>query len=248
MLRALRKLLGRSDLFSFNLVRRDRWIAAQARLLPSGTRVLDVGAGSAPYRALFAHCEYWTQDFAPLKPEQLRHGGYTQIDYTGDAAAIGVADGSFDCVVCTEVIEHHPEPIRVVREFARVLGPGGRLILTAPLGSGIHQEPFHYYGGFTPYWYERFLAEAGFAAIRVEANAGSLRFFAQESIRFLLLTRPFGALPAWISVLWLPLWLLLLPLLGLLIPVAARVLDRFDTEQRFTIGYHVTAYRKESGV
>jgi ubiquinone/menaquinone biosynthesis C-methylase UbiE len=240
----LRRWLASSDLFAFNVVRRDRWVAQRASDVPAGARVLDVGAGTAPYRTLFAHCDYKTQDLAPLRPDQLRAGGYTQIDYTGDATAIPVSDGSFDCVICTEMIEHHPEPIRVVNELARVLAPGGRLLLTAPLGSGIHQEPYHYYGGFTPYWYRRFLEQAGFKDIGVEANAGSLRFYSQESIRFLQTTRPFGRLPALPSLLWLPFWLLLLPILGGVIPVLCRWLDRFDAEQRFTIGYHVTATRR----
>lgn len=76
-------------------------------------------------------------------------------------------DASFDVVLCTEVLEHEPEPIRAVHEFARIVRPGGKLLLTAPLGSGLHQDPFHFYGGYTPYWYRRFLTEAGFDNIEV---------------------------------------------------------------------------------
>lgn len=240
----MRRWLARSELVSFNLVRRDRWVAQQAAKLIAASRVLDSGAGSAPYRSLFAHCKYQTQDAVPLSADQLRGGGYASIDYVCDAAAIPAPAASFDAILCTEMLEHHPEPIRVVQEFARLLIPGGKLILTAPLGSGIHQEPYHFYGGYTPFWYRKFLAEAGFEQIQIEANCGSLRFFAQESIRFLRATAPTGStFPLWHRVLWLPVWLLLLPLLGLVIPVAARVLDRFDHEQRFTVGYHVTAIR-----
>ena len=77
----LRNRFTRSELFSFNLVRRDRWIAEQAAIVPSGTKVLDVGAGSCPYRNLFAHCEYRSQDLAPLRGDQLRHGAYLQSLY-----------------------------------------------------------------------------------------------------------------------------------------------------------------------
>ena len=190
----LRRRLARSELFSFNLVKRDQWIAAQAARIRPGTRVLDVGAGSCPYRNLFAHCEYRSHDLAPLRGDQLRHGGYGHLDYVSDLTAIPVADGSFGAVLCTEVLEHHPEPIAVVTELARILKPGGDLILTAPLGSGIHQEPYHYYGGYTPWWYERFLTRVGFENICVEPNEGSLRFFAQESIRFV--REQLGSLPA----------------------------------------------------
>ena len=242
MFSAIKKVLGRSRLFAFNVFNRDSWIAQRAAELRQGTRVLDVGAGSCPYRAYFSHCDYKTQDFQGLQDDQLRHGGYGQIDYICDASAISVESGSFDAVLCTEVIEHVPEPIKVALEFGRLLRPGGVLILTAPLGSGIHQEPYHYYGGFTPYWYQKFLGEAGFVNIVVEPNAGFFRYYSQESLRFLQLSLP-TKLPFSAAILWAPFWLLSLPLFGLLIPMLSVFLDRFDVERRFTVGYHVTAIR-----
>lgn len=244
MLSALRRQLGHSELFSFNLVMRDRFIAQQAATIPKGAKVLDVGAGSCPYRPLFNHCEYRTQDLAQLKGDQIRYGGYGQIDYVCDASEIPVSDGSFDAVLCTEVLEHHPEPIRVVTEFGRILAPGGKLILTAPLGSGIHQEPYHFYGGYTPYWYHRFLSAAGFGKIEITPNEGSLRFFAQESIRFIRSTRPFSQNMPWLAeILWTPFWLCSVPVLGIVVPISAKLMDRFDSERRFTVGYHVVAIR-----
>lgn len=53
----------------------------------------------------------------------------------GDAAQLPYADKSLDLVICSEVIEHSPQPERVLREIARVLRPRGQLILTAPLES-----------------------------------------------------------------------------------------------------------------
>jgi ubiquinone/menaquinone biosynthesis C-methylase UbiE len=244
MLQPLRWLLRSSRLLNFNQVDRDRWVRFHAARLPPGSRILDIGAGSGPYRDAFGHCEYRSQDFTQLLPNQLRHGGYGAIDYVCDATGIPVPDASFDAVLCTEMLEHVPEPIQVVREIARVLKPDGLLILTAPLGSGIHQEPFHFYGGYTPYWYQRFLPEVGFDRIRIEPNAGSFRFFSQESIRFLRSTRPFALrMPLAAEVIWAPLWLLALPVLGILVPVACAALDRFDRERRFTVGYHITARR-----
>ena len=152
-----------------------------------------------------------------------------------------------DVALCSEVLEHHPEPIAVVQEIARILTPGGRLLLTAPLGSGIHQEPFHFYGGYTPYWYRKFLEAAGFEDIEIVANEGSFRHFAQESIRFCRMTRPFAlGMPVLAELAWLPFWCLLAPLLVFVIPIAAKLLDRFDREQRFTVGYHVRAVKRGS--
>ena len=244
MLSALKKRLLHNSFFAFNLINRDHWVAAQAKQLPAGSSILDVGAGSCPYRHLFNHCEYRTQDVALLQGDQLRHGGYGRIDYVGDATAIPAPEGEFDAVLCTEMLEHHPEPIRVVKELSRILKPGGVLLLTAPLGSGIHQEPYHFYGGYTPYWYEKFLPEAGFEQITITANQGFYRFFSQESLRYLQLSAPWripkGLL---VRMLWAPLWLLLLPFLGLLIPLIGVLIDGWDQERRFTVGYHVSAVR-----
>ena len=243
--RALLRGIAHSDLFAFNLRNRDRWVAGQAAKIGHGARVIDIGAGSAPYRALFSHCNYKTQDFAALRPQQLRGGAYGQIDYVCDAKSIPVPDASFDVILCTEVLEHHPEPIAVINEFARLLSAGGILLLTAPLGSGIHQEPNHFYGGYTPYWYRRFLSEVGFDQISIEPNAGSFRHYAQESIRFVRMTTPFRSKLSFLaSVIWLPFWLFLVPVLLGLVPVAARFLDRFDDEKRFTVGYHVRAVKR----
>lgn len=242
MISRLKTWLRESPVYAFNQVRRDRWVQAQAAAVPAAARVLDVGAGSCPYRSSFSHCEYRTQDFTALKSEQLRYGDYGQIDYVCDATAIPVEVGSFDVVLCTEVLEHVPHPERVIAEFARVLKPGGRLLLSAPLGSGLHQDPYHYYGGFTPYWYQKFLTEAGFESIECAPNGNFFALFSQEAIRFMRLSWPLR-LPLPQALLWFPLWLMLLPFMGILLPPLAMWLDRHDTERRFTVGYHVSALR-----
>lgn len=242
MLASLKQIYRRSAVFNFNVVERDAWVARQAASLSAGSRVLDAGAGSCPYRALFAHCDYQTQDFTSLQGEQLSGGQYGAMDYVCDIASIPVEDDSFDAVLCSEVIEHVPDPVAVMAEFARILKPGGRLIITAPLGSGIHQEPYHFYGGYTPFWYDKVLTEKGFEKINVQANGGSLKAFAQESLRFVQMTMPFaGILPAFVSLIWLPVWLLLLPLLAGIVPLAAHLLDGFDRQQHFTVGYFISA-------
>jgi len=234
-----------SPVFNYNVLNRDAWVASQAKLLAQGARILDAGAGSCPYRALFNHCEYKAQDFASLSDEQLSGGKYGQIDYVCDIASIPVPDASFDAILCSEVLEHLPEPANVIREFARILKPGGKIIITAPLGSGLHQEPYHFYGGYTPFWYEKFLGEAGFEAVSIEENAGSLRACGQESMRFIQLSIPFRlAMPLWANLLWAPVWLLLLPFMAILAPMSSMFLNPYDNDKRFTIGYHVTAVRR----
>ena len=72
----------------------------------------------------------------------------------GDVEALPFDDGSFGSVLCTEVIEHIPDPSAALAEFRRVLQPGGVLIGSVPARSAIwklrflsstcpHSEPFH---------------------------------------------------------------------------------------------------------
>jgi SAM-dependent methyltransferase len=229
--------------FRFNQAQRDSWVAACARQIPPGSRVLDVGAGEARYRRLFAHCDYRTQDFG-LEPGTI--GRYTDLDYKSDVLDIPVPDGSFDVILCTEVLEHVPDPIRAVGEFSRILRKGGTLYLSAPLGALLHQEPYHFYGGYTPHWYRRFLPMVGFDIVRLERNGGFFRFVGQETLRFSALLDPRRAFRlgpargAGVSMLWL----LTLPVTRLLIPLLASWLDDLKLEAMATVGYHVVAVRR----
>lgn len=173
-----------AEVQSFNSRSRDRWVATSALSVPAGARVLDVGAGTAPYNHLFAHCNYETHDFEQYSGYKGPEGNYAKIDYVSDITNIPVLNESFDVILCTEVLEHVPRPIDALAEMVRITKPGGRLLITAPLGSGLHQEPYHFYGGYTPHWYRKFLGEFGCDSIHIEPNHGFFAHLAQECARF----------------------------------------------------------------
>ncbi len=50
----------------------------------------------------------------------------------GDALALPYCDGTFDCVIASEILEHVPADDAVIRELIRVLKPGGTLAVTVP--------------------------------------------------------------------------------------------------------------------
>jgi 2-polyprenyl-3-methyl-5-hydroxy-6-metoxy-1,4-benzoquinol methylase len=50
----------------------------------------------------------------------------------GDITRLPFPDGDFDIVVCSEVIEHVVDPKQAIRELARVVKPGGILVITTP--------------------------------------------------------------------------------------------------------------------
>ena len=161
-------------IFAYNRIRRDQWLSSHASKISNGSKVLDIGAGGCPHREKFNHCEYFTQDFTQLADTQIQNQeGYGKIDFVSDILEIPVTDKEYDVILCTEVIEHVPDPISAIKEMSRILKPGGTLLITAPLLSGLHQEPYHFYGGYTKYWYQKFLKENNFTELNIEPN-GSL--------------------------------------------------------------------------
>jgi SAM-dependent methyltransferase len=182
-------------------------------------RVLDLGSGAAPYAGLFPHRRYITAD------------RFASADVTCDATVLPFAAGSFDLVLCTEVLEHVPDPDAMLREIGRTLRPRGALALTTPLTWGVHAaQDFH---RWTEAGLARLLGRSGFEIVALEPRGG---IFA--CLGALLLVVPWQLVGeakerrAWQTFLYAVLYLLLLPAALLL-----AALDPLDRRRQFTHGY-----------
>lgn len=149
------------------------FVAAVAESTAAGAAVLDLGAGDAPYRELFRHTNYLTSDWS-----QSGHEGALHADIMASAERLPVVDHSFSLVLCTQVLEHVPEPSLVLAECLRVLAPEGRLALTAPLLWELHELPHDYYR-YTLAGLTHLLRKAGFADIQVTARSDGFSAIAQ---------------------------------------------------------------------
>jgi SAM-dependent methyltransferase len=141
--------------------------------LPAGSRVLDAGAGTAPYRELFAAHEYTTTDWANTPHPEAR-----QADVIAPIHDLPLDDAAFDGVVCSEVIEHVADPIAALAELCRVLRPGGTAWVTAPFVWEFHEEPYDFYR-YTRHGLREVLERAGFASVEVEPFGGCFSTVAQ---------------------------------------------------------------------
>jgi len=101
---------------------------AVTRLASGYRRVLDVGCGSS--RIIGAIPGMVGLDIQLHKLRYARRYGNTLVH--GSIFELPFADGSFDCVICSEVIEHIPAQEKPFDELSRVLTTGGRLILGTP--------------------------------------------------------------------------------------------------------------------
>ncbi|MCA9131393.1 MAG: class I SAM-dependent methyltransferase, partial [Planctomycetales bacterium] len=116
------------------------------------------------------------------------------IDLVSDISSIPAPDGSFDAILCSEVIEHIPAPLAALAEFRRLLAPGGRLILTAPFASLVHFAPYHFSSGFSRYWYELHLPKHGFEIDELTANGDWFDMLRQELMRWWKVSKSSGSL------------------------------------------------------
>jgi SAM-dependent methyltransferase len=110
----------------------DAALAAVAEVAP--VRVLEVGCGMGQFAERVARkleTELVAVDLAPRMVDLARERG---VDARlGDVQALAFADGEFDCAIANWMLYHVPDLDAGVRELARVLRPGGRLV-AATLG------------------------------------------------------------------------------------------------------------------
>lgn len=112
-------------------------LADLARELGRAPRVLDAGLGQAKLERVFAHAH----------PERAvrwhgldRHGYRLELRrelpgierVQADVCALPYADGAFDAAVCSYVLQHLARPERAAAELARVVAPGGLVVLAVP--------------------------------------------------------------------------------------------------------------------
>lgn len=161
-------LLGWTD--PLHIARRLLRQAVQERAHYAQGWLLDLGCGGQPYRAVFNRVErYIGLDLPP-------NG---RADVYGDGMTLPFRDAAFDTVLCNEVLEHVPEPTRLMVEAVRVLKPCGAFILTTPQTWGLHLEPYDFYR-YTKYGL-RYLAEkSGLEIIEVTPTCGLWATMAQR--------------------------------------------------------------------
>jgi SAM-dependent methyltransferase len=156
-------------------------------------RLLDLGCGSKPFRRPGI-------DWVGFDVE-----GNPFADAVGSATSLPFADGSFDHVLSTQVLEHVDDPQRTLMECARVLRPGGTLILSAPQYWELHEQP-HDYFRFTEYGLRVLLDRAGFTVNTIRREGCGVKVAA---LAFNSAIAQLGGLPnpMWLKALKAPMYL-----------------------------------------
>jgi SAM-dependent methyltransferase len=102
---------------------------------------LDVGCGERPYEDFFPKGVYIGVDVE----DSGREARLKVPDYFYDGRTLPFSDNHFDGVLCTQVLEHVPDPNILLLEIARVLKPRGSLIISVPFVHEEHEQPFDFF-------------------------------------------------------------------------------------------------------
>ena len=204
-------------------------LGAFSGALPAGAKVLDAGAGEGQYAGWFRAHKYVAVDLGIGDTTW----NYQGLDAVADLTSLPFCGEAFDAALNVVTLEHLKEPAAALCEIARVMKPGGRLLLVVPHEWEVHQTPNDFFR-YTRYGLEHLLKKAGFVELEIIPAGGYFRLLSRRLMnglqfftggwRWLLF--PFAAIPLGIGAFIAPCF------------------EALDREKNFTVGYICTAFRR----
>ena len=129
--------------------------------------VIDIGGEVNNYRGSFCLPKSQTDKWYVVNIDEE-----SGADIISSATNIPIDDCQADVVLMTEVLEHIEEPQLALNEAARLLKPGGNLILTMPFMYQVHGDP-HDFTRWTSHALIKNLKKAGFSSITLMPMGGT---------------------------------------------------------------------------
>jgi SAM-dependent methyltransferase len=194
--------------FQFNTI----YKTLSQRLPTFRGNVIDIGCGNCPFehlidtdKALYVGVDVDDADKWDYENSKI-------VKY--DGKNLPFATQSIDHFICTEVLEHVPDPTELIDDMYRVLKPDGSAIITIPWSARFHYKPFDYHR-YTPSSLKTLFGK--FSDVQIENRGTDINAIVNKSIVLYVGT----ATTLTSSLIWLPFKLILLvlfaPVLGLLI-------------------------------
>lgn len=191
--------------------------------------MLDAGCGCQPYRHLL-------EDRGDVYESLDFRGDPDTLTYAGDIQHMPqVATGHYDTVLCSEVLEHLRQPWKALEEIHRVLAPGGKVILSVPFLSRLHEEPFDFFR-YTRHGLAELLTHAGFSSIAI-SEFGSVFGFLGHQVSTIVVGTTWSVPGIGWAVFWTN---------AMLNTIPCSLADRVFGSPRMPLGYVAVAERPRS--
>ena len=152
-----------------------QWECLSSAVKYSKGELLDVGCGRMPYKSLFLHkVKTYTgiDKYSPI------------ADIKKDFYTAKILKGSYDTVLCTQVLEHVPDPQTFLKKINSVLKKNGILILTVPFSGYLHEVPRDYYR-YTKFALAYMMKKTNFKIIYIKQEGNWLSSMGLELISYL---------------------------------------------------------------
>lgn len=201
--------------------------------------IVDLGCGFGPYKKYFNKAKYLALDYPTTTPS----GGVEAIDAFMNLNCLALTSSCLDGALCTQVLEHISEPTQAVSEIARVLKPGGKLLLSVPFFYPLHDEPYDFFR-YSPHGVKHLLSKAGLKVIEIKSQGGFIAmsgefanlFFIHKTQNLLFAGRylrllGFGIIP-------------IVLIFAFLVNIICIILSPLDKERRFVMNYFIFAERE----
>ncbi|HLP19750.1 MAG TPA: class I SAM-dependent methyltransferase [Chitinophagales bacterium] len=174
--------------------------------------VLDVGCGQSPYKFLLnsAETKYYGIDI--VDAEKFDYNNTDVTPFNGED--IPFEDGKFDGMICTEVLEHVQHYQKLIDEMHRVMKPGATGIVTIPWSARYHYAPYDFFR-YTPSSLKTMFSK--FSEAKITNRGTDIPNITNKLI--VMWFRNMIPNAAW-RLLFVPIWIALLPILGVVVALA----------------------------
>lgn len=158
------------------------------------TLLLDVATGTSPYRKEIERLghTYRSHDFSQCIPSSnlpgLQNSVWEYPPHDFVCGITGIPDAArSDVVLCTEGLEHVPDPVSAFKRMSSLVNQGGYLIVSVPFLSLMHKSPYWFSAGPSPFWFGHWAKESSFVIEELTVQGDYVDLMAQEVSRLLTL-------------------------------------------------------------
>lgn len=128
----------------------------------------DLGCGHVPFYMIYK--DYVTDVTCIDWPNTLHKNQYLDLEYDLNKP-LPLPDRQFDTIIISDVLEHIAEPHALWAEMARILKPGGKILLSVPFLYKIHEAPYDYFR-YTEYALRNYAAKHNLNVVELESFGG----------------------------------------------------------------------------